>query len=187
MVSWQEASSSVPLVVSVDLCTDRCPGCRCSDCGLVFGGFSKYYDADNFVSSLNGVVQVVARLPAKWQKVKPEIVKVPYKVTLEYIEEKVKPVFIEKNVVQELGEKAMKSLIEMSGSQQFIAVDLRVDMLHQLGCKQPENSRSKRCFDASHVATFLKRVGFSSSVPIYLTQSTWDQSLDVLKDTFPKD
>ncbi|KAI5077244.1 hypothetical protein GOP47_0007843 [Adiantum capillus-veneris] len=191
---------------------------------LPSGGFSKLYDADNFVSSLNGVVQVVARLPAKWQKVKPEIVKVPYKVTLEYIEEKVKPVFSEKNVVQitsvhstfssvkdssmgemqairclvtysalqlhpkvkELGEKAMNSLIEVSGSQQFIAVDLRVDMLHQLGCKQPENSRSKRCFDASDVATFLKRVGFSSNVPIYLTQSTWDQSLDVLKDTFPK-
>ncbi|MCO5574267.1 hypothetical protein L7F22_028049 [Adiantum nelumboides] len=191
---------------------------------LPTGGFKKLYNVDNFVSKLNGVVQVVASLPAEWKRVKPEIVKVPYKVTQEYIEDRVSPVFSEKRVIQvtsvhstsspvkdpfteemqairclvtysalqfhpkvkELGEQAVSSLREVSGSDHFIAVDLRVDLLNHIGCRQPENSRSKRCFDASDVATFLRRVGFSSGVPIYITQSTWDQSLDALRDMFPK-
>ncbi|MCO5598984.1 hypothetical protein L7F22_053083 [Adiantum nelumboides] len=191
---------------------------------LPTGGFKKLYNVDNFVSKLSGVVQVMASLPAEWKRVKPEIVKVPYKVTPEYIEDRVSPVFSEKRVIQvtsmqstsspvkdpsteemqairclvtysalqfhprvkELGEQAVSSLREVSGSDHFIAVDLRVDLLNQIGCRQPETSRSKRCFDASDVATFLRRVGFSSGVPIYITQSTWDQSLDALRDMFPK-
>lgn len=192
---------------------------------LPSGGFNKVYDVDKFISSLNGVVQVVAQLPAELRTAKPEIVKVPYKVTPEYISEKVRPLFSEKHVIQitsvlskssqsvkdssteemqalrclvtysalqfhskvkKLGDQVVSSLREMSGSGRFIAVDLRVDMLSQTGCMQPENSKSKRCFDASNVAAFLKRVGFLSDVPIYLTQSRWDPSLDVLKDTFPR-
>lgn len=88
--------------------------------------------------------------------------------------------------VTELGEQVVSSMREASDNNRFIAIDLRVNLLNQTGCRQPEYSDSKKCFDASDVGNFLKSLGFSSSVPIYLTQPRWHHSLDSLKDLYPK-
>ncbi|KAM7260369.1 hypothetical protein ACFE04_016110 [Oxalis oulophora] len=66
---------------------------------------------------------------------------------------------------------------------QFVAVDLRVAMLDHEGCHS--NGR-KSCFSAQEIAVFLRKVGFGEDTTVYVTQSRWDSSIDVLKDIFPK-
>lgn len=44
----------------------------------------------------------------------------------------------------------------------------------------------KTCFGAQEIANFLQKLGFNKDTTIYLTQSRWDNSLNVLKDIFPK-
>ncbi|CAI0442223.1 unnamed protein product [Linum tenue] len=78
----------------------------------------------------------------------------------------------------------LKTLSHNSGGR-FIAVDLRVDMLEKKGCNGGA-SATKSCYNAHEIALFLRKVGFGSGTVIYLTQSRWDESLDVLKDIFPK-
>lgn len=65
----------------------------------------------------------------------------------------------------------------------FVAVDLRVDVLERKGCK---DRKSKSCYDAGEIATFLRKVGFGKDTTVYLTQSRWDSSLDALKEFFPR-
>lgn len=68
----------------------------------------------------------------------------------------------------------------------FIAVDLRVDMLEGSGCHGNDATEMKSCYNAQEIALFLKKIGFPRDTTIYLTQSTWDSSLDALKNYFPK-
>lgn len=65
---------------------------------------------------------------------------------------------------------------------QFLAVDLRLEMLEKKNCQ----GGSKKCFDAQAIADFLQKVGFNKDTTIYVTQSRWDSSLDALKESFPK-
>ncbi|KAG9149791.1 hypothetical protein Leryth_026332 [Lithospermum erythrorhizon] len=69
---------------------------------------------------------------------------------------------------------------------QFIAVDLRVDMLEKKGCQGNGASKSKSCYSPQGIALFLRKIGFGKDTTVYLTQSRWDDSLDSLKDFFPK-
>ncbi|KAH7435298.1 hypothetical protein KP509_06G058400 [Ceratopteris richardii] len=62
--------------------------------------FDKIYDVNNFISSLKDVVRVVGRLPEDIRGVEPAIVKVPHKVSLDYIEENLKPIFKQKMLIQ---------------------------------------------------------------------------------------
>uniref|UniRef100_A0A5B7A8W2 O-fucosyltransferase family protein n=1 Tax=Davidia involucrata TaxID=16924 RepID=A0A5B7A8W2_DAVIN len=64
---------------------------------------------------------------------------------------------------------------------QFIAVDLRVEILEKKGCQG-----MKSCYSPQEIALFLRKIGFNKDTTIYLTQSRWDSSLDALKDFFPK-
>ncbi|KAI8529767.1 hypothetical protein RHMOL_Rhmol12G0250900 [Rhododendron molle] len=66
---------------------------------------------------------------------------------------------------------------------QFIAVDLRVEMLEKKGCQE---SSTKSCYSPEEIALFLRKIGFNKDTTVYLTQSRWDSSLDALKDFFPK-
>ncbi|CAI9114542.1 OLC1v1015289C1 [Oldenlandia corymbosa var. corymbosa] len=68
---------------------------------------------------------------------------------------------------------------------QFIAVDLRVDILEKKSC-QNGGSGSKSCYGPQEIALFLRKIGFEKDTALYLTQSRWDSSLDGLKDFFPK-
>ncbi|KAE8699338.1 exocyst subunit EXO70 family protein [Hibiscus syriacus] len=69
---------------------------------------------------------------------------------------------------------------------QFIAVDLRVDILKNKNCHESRSTRVKNCYNAQEIALFLRKVGFDIDTTIYLTQSRWENSLSVLKDIFPK-
>ena len=69
---------------------------------------------------------------------------------------------------------------------QFIAVDLRVDMLEKKGCHENGDTGRKTCYSAQELAEFLKKTGFNKDTPVYLTESRWQSSLDARKDLFPK-
>ncbi|XP_059645488.1 protein MANNAN SYNTHESIS-RELATED 1-like [Cornus florida] len=69
---------------------------------------------------------------------------------------------------------------------QFIAVDLRVDILEKKGCQGSGTHGMKSCYSPQEVALFLRNIGFDKDTTVYLTQSRWDGSLDALKDFFPK-
>lgn len=69
---------------------------------------------------------------------------------------------------------------------QFIAVDLRVEILEQKGCQGDGEAGTKSCYTAQEIALFLRKIGFNKDTTIYLTETKWDSSLDALKDIFPK-
>ncbi|RDX60546.1 hypothetical protein CR513_61302 [Mucuna pruriens] len=69
---------------------------------------------------------------------------------------------------------------------QFIAVDLRVEMLDKKGCQSSDSNGEKSCYNAQEIAVFLRTIGFDKDTTVYVTESRWDNSLDSLKDLFPK-
>lgn len=68
---------------------------------------------------------------------------------------------------------------------QFIAVDLRVDMLQKKGCQANAGSEKRSCYNAQEVGIFLRNIGFDRDTTIYVTQSRWHSGLDALKKFFP--
>ncbi|XP_047179923.1 protein MANNAN SYNTHESIS-RELATED 1-like [Vigna umbellata] len=187
--------------------------------------FEDIYDVDVFMKSMEGVVRVVKDLPSHVSKHKIAAVKVPNRVTEDYIAKHVEPIYRSTGSVRlatyfpsinmkKGGEKSdadsvaclamyeslelqqethdlvdsmverLKTLSRKSDGQ-FIAVDLRVEMLDKKGC-QGSDGKEKSCFNAQEVAMFLRKIGFEKDTTIYVTQSRWDESLDSLKDLFPK-
>lgn len=90
--------------------------------------------------------------------------------------------------VQEVVDSMVERLRTLSrrSDGQFIAVDLRIDMLEKKGCQGNGASVSKSCYSPQEIALFLRKLGFDKDTAIYLTQSRWDSSLDALKDLFPR-
>ncbi|RRT83040.1 hypothetical protein BHE74_00005533 [Ensete ventricosum] len=78
----------------------------------------------------------------------------------------------------------LRTLSRNTGSQ-FIAVDIRVDVLEKKSCKEKSNGR-KPCYTAVEIRDFLRKVGFNADNTIYLTETWWHESLNPLKDVFPK-
>ncbi|XP_021297262.1 uncharacterized protein LOC110426369 [Herrania umbratica] len=89
------------------------------------------------------------------------------------------------NEVVDLMIERLKTLSRKSDGQ-FIAVDLRVEILENKNCHGSHSTGAKSCYNAQEIALFLRKVGFDTDTTIYLTQSRWDSSLSVLKDIFPK-
>ncbi|KAL6585273.1 hypothetical protein OROMI_004562 [Orobanche minor] len=71
-------------------------------------------------------------------------------------------------------------------SRQFVAIDLRIDILEKKGCHTNGGSGSKSCYGPQEIALFLKKIGFEKDTTVYVTQTKWHSSLDALKDFFPK-
>nr|GMC77361.1 protein MANNAN SYNTHESIS-RELATED 2 isoform X1 [Ipomoea batatas] len=69
---------------------------------------------------------------------------------------------------------------------QFVAVDLRVDVLEKKNCQGNSSPGSKNCYGPQDIALFLRKLGYSKDTTIYLTQGRWDARLDALKELFPK-
>jgi hypothetical protein len=63
--------------------------------------FDKIYDVGNFISSLSDVVRVVGRIPDDVRAITPTVIKMPCKVTSEYIREMVAPI-LKKNMFIQL-------------------------------------------------------------------------------------
>ncbi|CAH9090554.1 unnamed protein product [Cuscuta epithymum] len=76
--------------------------------------------------------------------------------------------------------------LSQKSSGQFVAVDLRVDILEKRSCQGNGSPGSKSCYSPHEIADFLTKLGFNRDTTIYLTQSRWDSSLDSLKELFPK-
>ncbi|XP_048428512.1 protein MANNAN SYNTHESIS-RELATED 1 [Pyrus x bretschneideri] len=188
--------------------------------------FDEIYDVEKFISSLDGVVKVVKKRPGKLSTRNLAAVKVPNRVTEDYIVEHVEPIYRSKGNIrlatyfpsvnmkkteaksssdsvaclgmfgtlelqQEISEvvesmvERLKTLSRKSDGQ-FVAVDLRVDILEKNGCQGGDESGTKSCYNAQEIALFLRKLGFAKDTTIYLTESKWDSSLDALKDIFPK-
>ncbi|CAH2050583.1 unnamed protein product [Thlaspi arvense] len=79
----------------------------------------------------------------------------------------------------------LRTLSRKSGGQ-FVAVDMRVEVLEKEDCQGSGDSETKSCYSPEEVALFLRKIGFDKDTTIYVTQSRWDSSLDTLKDFFPK-
>lgn len=190
---------------------------------MTFRNFEEVYDVEHFVKSLNGVVKVTKSQPSKRNLA---VVKVPSRVTEEYIADNIEPIFRSKGSIRlatyfpSVNMKKLKdnsnidaiaclgmfgtlelqpqvngvveSMVERlrtlsrKSNGQFIAVDLRVDILEKKSCQGNSASRSKSCFGPQEIAMFLRKLGFNKDTTIYLTQSRWDSSLDALKDLFPR-
>ncbi|XP_055829759.1 protein MANNAN SYNTHESIS-RELATED 1-like isoform X2 [Solanum dulcamara] len=188
--------------------------------------FEDIYDVEHFVRSLDGVVKVAKTQPAEVSARSLAVVKVPNRVSEDYIAENIEPVFTSKgnirlatyfpsvnmkkmkeksNIdsiacmamfgtlelqpeVNEVVESMVERLRTLSAKSkgQFIAVDLRIDILEKKSCQGDNALKSKSCYGPEEIGMFLRKVGFNKDTTLYLTQSRWDSSLNALKDLFPK-
>ncbi|KAJ6819675.1 uncharacterized protein M6B38_400710 [Iris pallida] len=62
--------------------------------------FEDLYDVDKFTKSMDGVVKIVRELPADVASEKPEVVRVPNRVTEEFIAKNIEPIFRTKNYLR---------------------------------------------------------------------------------------
>lgn len=191
--------------------------------------FGDIYDIEKFVSSLEGVVKVVKSQPSELSSKNLAVLRIPNRVTDDYIKENIEPVFKTKGNVRlatyfpsvnmkkskielenernSVGCLAMFATLELQpevrevvdsmverlktlsrkSDGQFVAVDVRLDMLDNKGCQgNGDTDGSKKCYDPQEIALFLRKLGFDKNSAIYMTQSRWDNSLDTIKDLFPK-
>ena len=188
--------------------------------------FEEIYDVEKFVKSLDGVVRVTKDPPAKLSTRNLAAVKVPNRVTEDYIAEHIEPVYRKKGTIrlvtyfpsvnmkklekdsssdsvaclamfgtlelqpeiQEVVDSMVERLRTLSRKSdgQFVSVDLRVELLQHKGCQGNGESGTKTCYSAEEIASFLKKLGFNKDTTVYLTESKWDDSLDGLKEVFPK-
>nr|ABR18129.1 unknown [Picea sitchensis] len=63
------------------------------------GQFDKIYDTSKFIASLQNIVRVVGRIPDDMSSISPTVISVPYRVTHDYIDEHIRPVFNQKTVI----------------------------------------------------------------------------------------
>ncbi|XP_057457457.1 protein MANNAN SYNTHESIS-RELATED 1-like isoform X2 [Lotus japonicus] len=188
--------------------------------------FEDIYDVEVFMKSMEGVVRVVKDLPGHRSTQNIAAVKVPNRVTEDYIAKHVEPIYRTKGSIRlatffpsinmrKAGKKGdtdsvaclamfeslelqpemhevVDSMVERlrtlsrNSNGQFIAVDLRVEMLDKKGCQGSDNDAEKSCYNAQDIAVFLRKIGFEKDTTVYVTESRWDSSLDALKDLFPK-
>ncbi|KAF3338856.1 GDP-fucose protein O-fucosyltransferase [Carex littledalei] len=84
--------------------------------------------------------------------------------------------------LQKTGDKIIQRLRELGAKSngEYVAVDLKSS------CLLDGVAGRKRCYSASEVASFFKKAGFSEETVVYLTEAFWHESLNPLKDAFPK-
>uniref|UniRef100_A0A6I9RJC4 O-fucosyltransferase family protein n=1 Tax=Elaeis guineensis var. tenera TaxID=51953 RepID=A0A6I9RJC4_ELAGV len=189
--------------------------------------FEDMYDSDKFMRSMDGVIKIVKEVPAEVATEKPAVVRVPNRVSEDFIMANVEPIFRTKNYLRlatffpsinmkvrekrnddldstaclamfsslelkpeiyEVAERMVERLktISRKSDSHFIAVDLRVDILEKKSCKESRDRGRKSCYSAQEIGDFLRKIGFNGDTTIYLTQTWWHESLNSLKEIFPK-
>lgn len=189
--------------------------------------FEDMYDSDKFMRSMDGVIKIVKEVPAEVATEKPAVVRVPNRMSEDFIVANVEPIFRTKNYLRlatffpsinmkvrekrnddldstaclamfsslelkpeiyEVAERMVERLktISRQSDGHFIAVDLRVDILEKKSCKENRDTGRKSCYSAQEIGDFLRKIGFNGDTTIYLTQTWWHESLNSLKEIFPK-
>lgn len=185
------------------------------------------YNVEKFMKSLDGVVKIVKEVPAEVAVRKPAVVRVPNRMSEDFIVKNIEPIFRSRSYlriaiffptvnlspmvkhnsdldstsclavydslelkpevlgVADTTVERLKTLSRKADGK-FIAVDLRVDVLESKSCKGSGSDGRKSCYSAQEVSDFLKKIGFNRDTTIYVTQTWWHDSLDVLKESFPK-
>ncbi|KAJ1439836.1 GDP-fucose protein O-fucosyltransferase [Sesbania bispinosa] len=181
------------------------------------------YDAESVLNRLDGLVRVTRTLPAQFSNGSPPIVRVPNRVSEDYILKKVKPIYKAKGIVQiesyfpsvnatmagknesmesvacqamfgtlqfqseiqEVAESVVQQLKAWSQDGQFIAVDLRAEVLGN-ECHTKNETGRKLCHQPKEIGEFLNKIGFTQDTVIYVTQNKSSPDLDALRDIFPK-
>ncbi|KAJ3676863.1 hypothetical protein LUZ60_002587 [Juncus effusus] len=178
--------------------------------------FDDIYDVENFISTLNNIIKVKKEVPADVAGRQPTLIRVKNRISEDQIAKMILPTFRNNNYIRlaisfqsmsfkpkelyndkyllasscvamfealkfqnellQMGEIMIQRLRSL-GSKQFVAVDLKVDCTDFL---------AKRCFGASEIAQFLKQLGYDSDTVVYLTETWWGESLNPLKEAFPK-
>ncbi|KAF7059623.1 hypothetical protein CFC21_066502 [Triticum aestivum] len=151
--------------------------------------FQDMYDVEKFKMNLDGVVKVVDKLPAELTTKKPAVIRVPNRVTEDFILDTIQPAF-QKNSFLRLAiifSSMLGRLKELSKKSdgRVLAVDMRTDLLEKKTCKTSAGARRKGCYNPQEVLNFLKKVGFSANTTIYLTETWWHKGLNNLKRAFP--
>ncbi|KAJ0985133.1 hypothetical protein J5N97_003489 [Dioscorea zingiberensis] len=189
--------------------------------------FQDMYNVEKFISSMNGIVKITREIPAEVASGKPAVVRVPNRVSEEFIVKDIDPIFRTKGYlrlaisfpsvnlklnskqnndldsttclamfdslelkteIQEVAEQMISRLKTLShkSDSKFIAVDLRIDVLEKKGCKEVGGPGRKSCYNGQEIGDFLKKIGFDGDATLYLTQTWWHESLNPLKEMFPK-
>ncbi|KAG8057265.1 hypothetical protein GUJ93_ZPchr0002g24623 [Zizania palustris] len=129
--------------------------------------FGDMYDVDKFMMSLDGVVKVIHSLPDEVTAKKPAVIRVPNRVTEEFITETIAPIFQRNNYLR------LATIISST------------ELLEKKICKTSGGARRSGCYYPQEVVNFMKKVGFSANTTIYLTETWWHKSLNTLKEAFP--
>ncbi|CAH1422949.1 unnamed protein product [Lactuca virosa] len=159
--------------------------------------FGDIYDIEKFVNSLDGVVKVVKTQPSELSSKNLAVLRVPNRVTEDYIAENIEPAFRSKGNVRIAtyfpSVNMKKSKIEQDNSIGCLAtygtLELQPDVQEVVDSMVDRLKTLSRKSDGQFVAVDLRldiKLGFDKDTAIYLTQSRWDSSLDALKDLFPK-
>ncbi|MFS7972568.1 hypothetical protein Hanom_Chr09g00846361 [Helianthus anomalus] len=146
------------------------------------GTFGDIYDIEKFVSSLDGVVKVVKSQPSELSTKDLAVLRIPNRVTEEYIANNIEPVFKTKGNVRL--------------ATYFPSVNMKRtrtpenEERNSVGCFAMFGSLELQPEVREVVASIVERLKTlsrkSDSDAVYLTQSRWDNSLDSLKYLFPK-
>ncbi|KAK8918291.1 hypothetical protein KSP39_PZI021016 [Platanthera zijinensis] len=189
--------------------------------------FQDMYDAEKFMRTLDGVINIVKELPPEAVSRTPAVVRVPNRPTEDFIAKNIEPIFrsigylrlatyfpsinlksrekknadldssaclamfgsLELNleiqeVVGNMTER-LRTLNRKSSDGRFVAVDLRTDVLEKKVCNQKGIEGRRFCYNAREIAEFLKKAGFDGNTTIYLTQTWWHESLNVIREMYP--
>ncbi|KAJ6325764.1 hypothetical protein OIU76_012781 [Salix suchowensis] len=156
--------------------------------------FEEIYDVEKFVKSLVGVVKVVKGLPKDVSIRDVAVVKVPNRVSEDHIAEQIEPVFRTNSIIRLatfFPSVNMRKTTKTSASDSvaclamFGTLELQPEVNEVVDSMIERLRTLSRKSDGRFIAVDL-RIGFGKDTTIYLTQPRWDESLDVLKDIFPK-
>ncbi|XP_050919260.1 protein MANNAN SYNTHESIS-RELATED [Lathyrus oleraceus] len=172
------------------------------------------YDVGNILNKLKGLVKVTKTLPPKVSTRNTPIVRVPNKVSQDYIVNKITPNYKTKRIIKIeshfpsrnnnnfdlLACQAMFGTLELKSEIQEVAESIvqnlqtrsqesngqfvAVDLKNE--CNGKYESGRKQCYKGHEIGEFLNKIGFGQETVVYVTQIKWSTDLNSLRYMFPK-
>lgn len=159
-------------------------------------------------------MKVTKTLPPKVSTKNTPIVRVPNKVSQDYIVNKIKPIYKTKRIIKIeshfpsrnnnnldlLACQAMFGTLELKSEIQEVAESIvqnlqtrsqesngqfvAVDLKNE--CNGKYESGRKQCYNGHEIGEFLNKIGFGQETVVYVTQSKWSTDRNSLRYMFPK-